>query len=127
MKMTVSLKQQEKILKKALGLDRQPKSSFVGTADASAFFASFPEEQRGIVYENLRVMQSRGLIDIGKPTLGPDLTLSYIVVKEPGLCYFDDRRQERRKAIAGWTMNIAIALLSALFGAILARLSMLWF
>jgi hypothetical protein len=127
MKMTVSLKWQEKILKKALGLKREPKSSFVGTADASAFFASFPESQRGTVYENLRVMQSKGLINIGNPTIGPNLNLSYMAIMEVGLSYFDDRRQERKKAIAGWTLNIAIALLSALFGAVLARVSMLWF
>ena len=44
-----------------------------------------------------------------------------------GKTYFYRKSEERSAAIRNWSMNILIAILSALFGAVLARLSMVLF
>ena len=44
-----------------------------------------------------------------------------------GKTYFYHKSEERAAAIRNWSMNILIAILSALFGAVLARLSMILF
>lgn len=43
------------------------------------------------------------------------------------ITYFYDKSQARKSAIANWSMNIFIALASAIFGAVLARLSFVLF
>lgn len=44
-----------------------------------------------------------------------------------GKTYFYRKYEERAATIRNWSMNILIAILSALFGAVLARLSMILF
>lgn len=54
-------------------------------------------------------------------------TLSSITLNPSCISYFYDKKQETKALISNWTMNISIAIASAVFGAILARLSIILF
>jgi len=125
-KIKINEKAQEDLLRRLLKFPRNAYHSSLSKEDTNKFFELFSEEQRTTVFENLKIMASHGLIDLGEPTSGNHYFYVYAIqITEEGLNYFDHKlrlKQESRRNfwknffsqfLTGFISGVLVALVAA--------------
>ena len=112
------LKFQEALLRAFHKMSLDPYDGSISLREVNRYLGLFPEEYAQFMFENLRILQFNGLIQIGEVA---DLrALKGLSVTDKGLNYFVEKRKERRKGIVNWSMNIFLVILSAVLGCALS-------
>lgn len=125
--MTVSLKNQEMILQRLLTCPREWTRSSLTSETVTAFFDGFQEDDRQGVLENMKVMESDGLLQLQRANFGDHPFLIFSIEIAPaGLSYFDRKRLKKHDScvefwksffsqfITGFLSGILVSVIAAL-------------
>ena len=89
------------------------------------FLEQFPPLSAADCWSLLTVMDGEKLISVKTADVPESDDIYVIEVLPLGLSYFETKAAKTRDALKNWSINLSIAAASALFGAVLARLSLL--
>ena len=85
----------------------------------------FPPLSAADCWSLLFTMEEEGLVSVNTADFPESDNIYLIRVLPRGLSYFENKAVKKRETLKNWSINLSVAAASAMFGALLARLSLL--